>query len=65
MNREAAAADLYQGVVEAGPDEVEAFAEAMAAYKRQSGRLFPTWSEVLEVLVALGYAKAPGVATAA
>jgi len=29
----------------------------MAAYKRRSGRQFPTWSEILEVLVGLGYAK--------
>jgi hypothetical protein len=31
--------------------------EAMAEYKRRSGRQFPTWSEVLEVLRGLGYAK--------
>ena len=30
---------------------------AMEEYKRTSGRMFPTWSEVLEVLVALGYEK--------
>jgi HD-GYP domain-containing protein (c-di-GMP phosphodiesterase class II) len=34
------------------------FAEAMQAYKLRSGRLFPTWSEVLEVLRSLGYQKA-------
>jgi hypothetical protein len=28
---------------------------AMDAYKRRSGRMFPTWSEVLEVLTDLGY----------
>src|SRR4051794_26867716 len=37
--------------------EVE-FMQAMQAYKRKSGRMFPTWSEVLEVLQALGYEKA-------
>ena len=38
------------------PDEVE-FMQAMDAYKRSSGRMFPTCSEVLEVLKSLGYAK--------
>lgn len=37
-------------------DEVE-FMKAMDDYKRKSGRMFPTWSEVLEVVRALGYAK--------
>jgi hypothetical protein len=36
--------------------EVE-FMRAMDNYKRKSGRPFPTWSEVLEVLMALGYRK--------
>jgi hypothetical protein len=34
------------------------FMQAMQAYKLSSGRMFPTWSEVLEVLRALGYEKA-------
>ena len=33
------------------------FMMAMNDYKRRSGRMFPTWSEVLEVLKALGYEK--------
>lgn len=33
------------------------FMEAMQAYKQKSGRMFPTWSEVLEVLQSLGYEK--------
>ncbi len=33
------------------------FMQAMQAYKRRSGRMFPTWSEVLEVLKSLGYEK--------
>lgn len=33
------------------------FMLAMQEYKRRSGRMFPTWSEVLEVLSALGYEK--------
>ncbi|MDR3638163.1 MAG: hypothetical protein P4L84_30445 [Isosphaeraceae bacterium] len=33
------------------------FMQAMQDYKQSSGRMFPTWSEVLEVLKALGYAK--------
>jgi hypothetical protein len=32
---------------------------AMNHYKRSSGRMFPTWSEVLEVLRGLGYEKVP------
>ncbi len=38
------------------PDEVE-FMRAMDDYKRRSGRPFPTWSEVLEVVRDLGYRK--------
>jgi len=36
--------------------EVE-FMKAMQEYKQKSGRMFPTWSEVLEVLKSLGYEK--------
>ena len=32
--------------------------EAMQVYKQRSGRMFPTWGEVLEVLRGLGYVKA-------
>ena|ERR1017187_6343007 len=35
------------------------FMMAVQEYKRQSGRMFPTWSEVLEVLKGLGYEKMP------
>ena len=38
------------------------FMMAMNEYKRRSGRMFPTWSEVLEVLRELGYAKTSAVA---
>lgn len=37
-------------------DEVE-FMQALDRYKRSSGRMFPTCSELLEVLRGLGYAK--------
>jgi hypothetical protein len=37
-------------------DEIE-FERAMENYKCLSGRQFPTWSEFLEVLRGLGYAK--------
>src|SRR5262249_9577822 len=37
-------------------DEVE-FMTALNAYKRTSGRMFPTCSEILEVLRNLGYSK--------
>ncbi len=33
------------------------FIQAMMDYKMRSGRNFPTWSEVLEVLKGLGYQK--------
>jgi hypothetical protein len=36
--------------------EVE-FMFAVEDYKRTSGRMFPTWSELLEVLMGLGYEK--------
>ncbi|MDR3635307.1 MAG: hypothetical protein P4L84_16000 [Isosphaeraceae bacterium] len=42
------------------PASVDAAAElgrAIERYKRESGRMFPTWSEVLEVVRALGYEK--------
>jgi hypothetical protein len=38
------------------PEEVE-FMGAMDNYKRRSGRMFPTCSEVLEVVRSLGYVK--------
>lgn len=43
-------------------DEVTELARAIEQYKRERGRAFPTWSEVLEVVRGLGYAKreAPG-----
>jgi len=34
------------------------FRQAMQEYKERSGRMFPTWSEVLEVLRSLGYRRA-------
>jgi hypothetical protein len=40
------------------PSAAEAeFVKAMQDYKASSGRMFPTWSEVLEVLKGLGYEK--------
>ena len=43
-------------------DEVE-FMRAMDEYKRKNGRMFPTWSEVLEVVRGLGYTRPEPVAT--
>jgi hypothetical protein len=37
-------------------EEIE-FMNAIDVYKRRSGRPFPTWSEVLEVVRSLGYRK--------
>jgi hypothetical protein len=51
-------------------DEEIDFMKAMDQYKRDNRRPFPTWSEVLEVLRALGYRKVavpttlPGIPTA-
>lgn len=42
-------------------DEVE-FMHALDRYKRTSGRMFPTCSEILEVLRGLGYEKRSGLA---
>jgi hypothetical protein len=39
------------------------FMQAMQDYKQSSGRMFPTWSEVLEVLHDLGYEKPDEYAT--
>jgi hypothetical protein len=33
------------------------YMQSMKSYKQKSGRMFPTWSEVLEVLRGLGYEK--------
>jgi hypothetical protein len=44
------------------PDELE-FMRALDEYKRTSGRMFPTCSEVLEVLRSLGYARVATTAT--
>lgn len=37
-----------------GPEEIE-FMQALDHYKRTNGRMFPTCSEVLQVLRSLGY----------
>jgi hypothetical protein len=44
--------------------EIE-FMHALDQYKRASGRMFPTCSEVLEVLIGLGYQKGSCAAPAA
>lgn len=41
---------------EYGADELE-FMQALDRYKRTSGRMFPTCSEILQVVRSLGYAK--------
>jgi hypothetical protein len=45
-------------------DEVE-FMQAMDEYKRRNGRMFPTCSEILEVVRDLGYSKTESPAPAA
>lgn len=44
-------------------DEIE-FMHALDAYKRTSGRMFPTCSEILEVIRGLGYVRLPGAPVA-
>jgi hypothetical protein len=44
-------------------DEVE-FMQALDQYKRDNGRMFPTCSEILEVLRKIGYVKLPSATTA-
>ena len=39
-------------------EEIE-FMRALDSYKRASGRMFPTCSEILEVIRSLGYVKTP------
>lgn len=36
--------------------------KAIQEYQKRSGRLFPTWSEILEVAQGLGYSKTKGAA---
>ena len=43
-------------------DELE-FMRAMDDYKRRNGRMFPTCSEILEVVRAIGYTKQPNTAS--
>ena len=45
-------------------DEIE-FMQALDAYKRANGRMFPTCSEILEVIRALGYVRMSAPAAAA
>ncbi len=40
-----------------GTDATDEFLEAIRQYQKESGRMFPTWSEVLEVAQQLGYRK--------
>lgn len=44
-------------------DEIE-FMRALDAYKRTSGRMFPTCSEILEVIRGLGYVRVSSTAEA-
>ena len=45
-------------------DEEIVFMQALDAYKRASGRMFPTCSEILEVIRSLGYVRMPEAAGA-
>ena len=62
MSHDAARREFLSASIQARPisiedeDDIE-FQAAMEQYKRRSGRQFPTWSEILEVLRSIGYAK--------
>ena len=45
------------GSVKPTKAELERYAEARDAYRTEHGRLFPSWSEVFEILQQLGYAR--------
>jgi hypothetical protein len=45
-------------------DEEILFMQALDAYKRANGRMFPTCSEILEVIRGLGYVRLPEAAGA-
>jgi len=45
-------------------DEEILFMQALDAYKRANGRMFPTCSEILEVIRGLGYVRLPQAAGA-
>ena len=45
-------------------DEEIEFMQALDAYKRANGRMFPTCSEILEVIRDLGYVRLPAAAIA-
>jgi hypothetical protein len=49
--------DSMSRPIDITPEDEQEFFLALQAYKAQSGRLFPTCSELLEVLQSLGYAK--------
>jgi hypothetical protein len=54
--------DRPRAALPAGPRDEDAaereFLAAIRDYQRRSGRMFPTWSEVLGVLRDLGYERA-------
>jgi hypothetical protein len=59
-SKEKEGADSNASDLQYPPAELE-FMRAMQEYKQKTNRMFPTWSEVLEVLQGLGYQKrAPG-----
>ena len=43
-----------------GKAELAAYAEAREAYRAEHGRLFPSWSEIFELLMGLGYEREDG-----
>ncbi len=55
--RRSGVADSARDAPEQGPPaaELAAFADARERYRREEGRLFPSWSELFDLLAELGY----------
>jgi len=46
---------VREGASEPNDHDLERYAQSRARYRTEQGRLFPTWSEVFQLLVDLGY----------
>jgi hypothetical protein len=52
-------AEIRKNAAEDEKDALETleFLQAVDEYKRKTGKAFPTWTEILEILKSLGYRK--------
>lgn len=53
--RPGASEDIHSEEVPPPEAELAAFADARERYRREEGRLFPSWSELFDLLAELGY----------